>query len=446
MAAVLESCETACWTATREEVGVQVHEKLRGEVPRDTAAFVGWPEHHGGISFYRRTGSDAQDPSCVELIGRPATHELDLQILRPSSITPDMTGLRWVEARVLREVGDCDNWLPENVAAGITTLCIRGSDVRCIPPGMAKLDYLEVSSCSDLNPDELLPATSCAQLQSLYARSMEIRRLPDMPELELLQMTDSFGLSDSFLPCSSVSRLRNLTLNGADVERLPAGLVALEKLDLSLCKNLDVDGFLPESSRARLRQLDASQTLVRRVPDNMPALEELRIRWCDALLDGDDWLPWSSRERLRAIQASNSSVSRIPKDMPALELLYLEACPLVADFLPASSAGRITELNAEGSSLARLPPGMRALEELRINRCEHLDEDFLPPSSAARLRELLAWGSALRKLPRGLAALEELDVRECELLDEDMDADAAARLKAWEVSGSNLRLPEGFRS
>lgn len=118
--------------------------------------------------------------------------------------------------------------------------------------------------------------------------------------------------------------MRKLRASHSCMRRLPKDCAALEEVDLYACRDLDADSWLPASSRSKLRVLNVGATTLRTLPAGLVAVEEVNVARCPAL--AACWLPADSRRCLCVLQADYSSLECVPENCCALEALYVSGC------------------------------------------------------------------------------------------------------------------------
>lgn len=326
------------------------------------------------------------------------------------AVPPGMAALQEVKLH------DCKlrvHWLYASSAVTVRVLDITGSSAVRLPEGMRSLTQLSARFCKHLCA-EWLPASSAENLRHLnIAHSPQpLERLPaGVTALEYLDATDN-SLSADWLPLTCKATLHTLLLAHSTVQRIPDGLTALRRLDVSHCDL--ADDWLPPGNRASLLRLVARSTRLVQLPEGLLALRELDIAGCKQL--GDNWLPEGCAAGIRVLKASRSMLRKVPEEMAVLQEVDLSWCKhLTSTPLSESSAALVCSIDVSGTPVLCLPEGMLALESANVSSCRDLAPlCWLPASSAARLHTLRADNSSMRRVPTGTVRLRELWIHKSE--------------------------------
>ncbi|CAG9464113.1 unnamed protein product [Pedinophyceae sp. YPF-701] len=347
-----------------------------------------------------------------------------------------------------------DAWLDARAAGSLRKLDLSGTNVRRVPC-VPTLEHLDVSECKRLAED-FLDAASRANVRTLRAFSSNITRVPSgMYALTKLDVQLCDGLVEGFLDDISAEHIKELSYSG-DLAWLPAGLASLERLHLCNCS-----GQVRAEVAAGVRVLTANM-IAPASTRGMRALEELELQHC-SLRDGafhehgNQWVSKESKSTLRKLTmvCCESGDGKLPGGMAALEELSLAGMRRPVQ-LPSTSVGKLRKVLLLGCTLRRLPDGMESLEELEVDGCDMPEEDegLLPTSSGRKLQRLrihrMRSTARLRlSLPPEMTELEHLDVSLCRNLHAEafLPASSTSKLRSLRVRHSNLRrLPPNMRA
>lgn len=222
-------------------------------------------------------------------------------------------------------------------------------------------------------------------------------------------------LQKDLLETFNPSKLKHLSVSSSEITGLPKGMEALQSLDCSWSKKLEL---LPEDMKA-LQKLDCSGcSELKHLPNEISALRYLDCNWC-------------------------SKLENLPSSMPELQILCCRRCEQLKK-LPDDMTALRTLKCGECTNLEKLPGDMTRLESLDCSLCENLAQ---VPEGMDNLTELVCSSCpSLAALPNNMKDLEILDCSSChKLVHLPNDLSALLSLNCSHCKNL-LSLPSGMKA
>lgn len=218
-----------------------------------------------------------------------------------------------------------------------------------------------------------------------------------------------------------ITRLQCHRTAGQLVIAVPERLTALREVSFSGCK-LQQPAWLPTSSSTALRTLSVAGTKLGRLPGGL-VLDTIDVSRCQGLQS--DWLPASSAAVVRILNMAHTCVHRLPEGMRGLANIDVTGCAWSTHWLHADSLGSVRMLRMAACALRSVPGGLSALEHLTTSFLDH-EVDWLPCSSTPQLQTLAVHCLTLARLTRGSAGTA-------------LDRHLVVQLACWQLAACSVR-------
>jgi hypothetical protein len=233
--------------------------------------------------------------------------------------------------------------------------------LSALPPGMAALEEVSLGGGLGSTTATWLPVSSAAHLRVLDAAQTRLGRVAEgMHALQGVDVSSCLYLDLDWLHADSASTVRTFTAADSNMQRLPTGMRELREVDVSNCQEL-AEEWLPPDCRGSVRVLKAARhgmspldACMPGLPAGLTALQELDIS--NSRFPGwPNWCPVDSATSVRTLRADSSHLSRLPWGMAALESVSVRECSRLSKrWLRGSSAARVCFLDATGSNKAHM--------------------------------------------------------------------------------------------